>query len=275
MELAIETNRAIRTLYLISKLFSGRDPDMAKFTQYMARYAMFFGDKLNNAALIQYMVNKLKPNEMSELYNALFDKKISKTGKNPKIMEIVGSLTEMQLDMGPDKVVEEAAKKLLSRYKKLEDNLSYWVSKIFGFSLPKQLHVILHVGPFFGNGDYIYSNPPTIALAFDFYKDDVLGILVHEMLHYLIDKNGMKARLANIDANFEEALLDYFSPDGILDEKLGLIGKFDLDFHQRMQVSLRHASYQISERLLPIIKEYYKQCENVTIWNFLKSNHML
>ena len=266
MDLIINTNRAIRNFFLIRELFSRREP-----TSDMAKFAMFFNDNFRDASLIQNKINKLDSERRNALFTLLLDRNINRADdSDPEIKSIISSLADMQLEINSDESTSDAASMLAGQYKKLESNLASWISKIFGFDLPNHLDVLLYVGPFFGQGRYITANPPAVSLAFEEYKESKISVLTHELLHYLIEKSGIKTDLAAVGQSFEEALLDYFCPNGIMDEKLGLISKLDLDAHQRIQSALRPASKSSSEKLLPAIKEYYKQCGDTTIWDFLK-----
>ena len=72
---------------------------------------------------------------------------------------------------------------------------------------------------------------------------------------------------------FEEALLDYFCPYGIISEKIGLIKRSTLkDYHQH-NIKSRPYSAKISGVPLPIIKDYYKNINNSTIWEFLNDKN--
>lgn len=62
----------------------------------------------------------------------------------------------------------------------------------------------------------IYNQNP------DEYVLDMIAIAIHEILHMLISKHNTINRKMDKDY-FEEAVLDYFVPHGILSHKLGII----------------------------------------------------
>ena len=159
-------------------------------------------------------------------------------------------------------------------YKK--DEISFWLRKIFGFKLPIKLDIVLDYFERKGiHGTSIISNPPLIALQLNKYRKSCVTIVLHELLHSLIREHRLLRTKKFQQRYFEEALLDYFVPYGILDEKIGLIKYLDIEKHQIEQDRLRPYASNESRRLLPLIKEYYKICGKETIWSFLKEKGIL
>lgn len=94
-----------------------------------------------------------------------------------------------------------------------------------------------------------------------------MGVITHELLHSLIDKYEVLA--PNDGSYFEEALLDYFCPNGILAEKLGLTKKMDIGYYHSRNTNMRPYSLEMSKRLLSHIEAYYNISPKETIWQFL------
>ena len=124
-------------------------------------------------------------------------------------------------------------------------------------------------------GTSLSSNPSIIALQIYRYDKKIIGVLLHEFAHSLL-KVSMPPNLTELkSAFFEDALLDYFAPYGILDMKIGLIKSLDIEVHQKEQETLRPYSSGTSRMLLPIMKEYYPVCGEKTIWRFLKGRKVV
>jgi hypothetical protein len=157
---------------------------------------------------------------------------------------------------------------LAEDFKNHEEKIGVWLLRIFGFKLPGKIDLVLDcTHGRNSNGSCLSPNPSIVSLQIESYNNGYPGVLLHELLHSLIGKDGSIIGAAK---NFEEALLDYFAPQGVLDEKVGLIKTLDIDEHQKSQERGRPYSIEESRRLLPVIKEYYKICGEKTIWRFLE-----
>ncbi|MEM3181036.1 MAG: hypothetical protein QXY86_01485 [Candidatus Micrarchaeaceae archaeon] len=248
-------------------------------TNDLFKFADFFTPNFYKAAKVSNMIYwQGQENAKSDLLLSLLDKNVSKKGKDERIQKIKGLLNDITLQtvIKDDKKLKTAKSALVKDYTKYDMAASSWIRKIFGFRLPDKLDVILDITPFFGQGMLISDNPPLVALSYPKYKTSNVSTLLHETLHYLIRKNGLRDKLLDSDPILEEALLDYFCPHGILDEKVGLLKhKLDLEKHHRQQVQQRPASKHLSDQLLPLLKEYYQICGTETIWEFLRRKNVL
>ena len=100
--------------------------------------------------------------------------------------------------------------------------------------------------------------------------NEIIDVLQHELLHSLIFRqNSLKLKENN---NFEEALLDYFAPFGMLSSKVGLIDNYNLEKQWKKANLLRPYASNESNELLPVMKKYQKVCGKMTIWAFLYKN---
>jgi hypothetical protein len=275
MEIIVNTNVLIRKLMRVYNLSSPIEPTLR-----MLKYADFFGPDFYKASLVLRMLYGPRQQDVhTDVLVSLLDRNVSKDTKGDERANELRSLLEgINLQsMKIDAELSESAKNGLPRdYANIEAKASEWIKKIFGFELPERLDVIFDINPRSGQGLFISDSPPLIALSYPEYGISNVGVLLHEMMHFLISKNGMKARLRNADPMLEETLNDYFCPGGILDEKVGLLDKkMNLEAHQKEQVMFRPASRQLSDRLMPLMKEYLLICGDETIWKFLEKKGIL
>ncbi|MDE1761888.1 MAG: hypothetical protein KGH59_02280 [Candidatus Micrarchaeota archaeon] len=181
-----------------------------------------------------------------------------------------------------DQFFEKLIGGLQKVYNTNEERIAKHIKDVFGFKMPKEATVILSES---GSRRLSFGG----GLAFDKKRNSVIfglgvgrntkswnkttmAVFIHELLHKLIAMNGTLKKKVDGDENpqyFEEAVLDYFVPNGILGEKLGLMEKKDISSHKKKNDAQREVAKGISDRLLIPIKEYSKSYGKVTIWNFL------
>lgn len=275
MKIVVNTNTLIRKFLRVYYMTSQREP-----TSDMFKFADFFSETFYKAAETAEVIHDLSRYDgegLSKVWLSLFDRNLQSSQSEERVKKIKSLLDQIDIPISEpnDATVSVSKKELLSDYEKYEAKIRNLIKRVFGFSLPESIDVILDIAPRFGQGKFLEENPPIIALSYQKYTSGCLSTLLHELLHYLISKNNMSSVLYAKDPNFEEALLDYFSPHGIFDEELGISGKIDLEKHQAQQVQNRPASATISKKLLPLIKEYINKPQKETVWEFLKRKEML
>ncbi|MGC8572377.1 MAG: hypothetical protein ACP5LH_03820 [Candidatus Micrarchaeia archaeon] len=178
---------------------------------------------------------------------------------------------------------KSAMKIIMENYDNKKDDIEYYFKNVFGFNIPKIKIILYVVNSFQGSkGCSIPLNAKEIALVGYIVnkndlinkKEDMLLIILHEVLHSLINSNNIINNKALNFRMFEEALLDYFLPNGILAPKLINNKEKDVNIYHKENVSFRPTSYDMSRRLLPVIEEYKnkKPFGVETIWEFLKKS---
>jgi hypothetical protein len=155
------------------------------------------------------------------------------------------------------------------------DNINEFFGLIFGFQLPKNISFVIRKS--YTNATYanmLTANPIIIGLSLNsgFNLPKKTSIILHEILHALIKINNKINYTTNLQGSanlFEEALIDYFAPYGILTEKLGLTEQKEIDIYCMDAIRYRPKSKEISQELLPVIKSYYQSKFEQTIWGYL------
>lgn len=275
MEIVVNTNIFIRKLLRVYNMSSPREP-----TRRMFKYAEFFGPAFYNASQVFRMLYGPRQQDVhTEVLVSLLDRNLSMDIRDDERARAIRTLLDdiaLHFSDADDRLMESAKRGLPADYAAIDAKASEWIRRIFGFELPERLDVIFDIAPMMGQGSCISDSPPLVALSYPEYGIQNIGVLLHEMIHYLISKAGMKERLRNSDPLLEETLADYFCPGGILDEKVGLLGQeMNLEDHQRQQVSFRPESKQLSDKLMPLMKEYLLICGDETIWKFLEDKGIL
>ncbi len=276
MELIFEDNKDFKKVVQLSNIFGPPDG----LTNVMRDYPMLFSSTFLELFSINKDVTGLQHRNKT-LYEYLLGVSIS-PAEAEKCKSIIERLRSVDMHNGDFSDIEKEFRVKISRlYKENAENISKEIEQLFGFSLPRLLVVV--VGRNFrphsisGSGLY-YSKASDMCLISlqlengEFLEnvDIYLKVLLHELLHQLIEKYKIIDTDEDRD-HFEEALLDYFVPDGILAEKLDLIEKLDIVRLHRNNIRLRIYSEYASTRLLPHIEEYYKSAPKETIWQFLKA----
>lgn len=162
-------------------------------------------------------------------------------------------------------------------FNKNKVEINRWFNKIFRFSLPNELHIVLTKSPSNRSfGESILFKPTLIGLSVSKKTRSIPGIILHEILHVLIAESGVINRKDNSDRtgltprNFSEALIEYFAPFGILAEKFDLISNSSSYKNPResMNEKIRAESLALEEPL----KRYRDVLGETTIWKFLSNN---
>lgn len=206
-----------------------------------------------------------KPEELSQ----------SEFDKIRGLLSIVGS-QERNSDTQShlEQVSLEIRKTFESKEKEIEKN----IRSVFGSDLPKAVTIILSEdpGPNVVHGGALGINKEERTSIFGLgvgkldksSKDVVVPILIHEMLHNIIDLDDTLTKKAR-PIWFEEAVLDYFVSNGMMSAKLGLLPEKEISQYNSENTKRRPYSKEISDKLLPSMKEYWENYGKKTVWHFL------
>jgi hypothetical protein len=240
-------------------------------------YPAIFGKQFYNTAKINYDINSLA-NRYRTLFAFLFSEKMDDNTK-VKCQKIIKRLEKTIYMPKENSSVEEIRDKLSGVYHSKEGKIKKEFKNIFDFNLPDQLFVVLtgalyHDDQLSGSG--LYSNSKNLAISLEVsyenkskdYIQTALSVLLHELLHILIQKNNKLTY--NSGDYFEEALIDYFVPHGIISRNLGIEKRDTINDYFEYNAKVRPYAKEISEKLLPILEEYNKMNNKENIWNFLK-----
>lgn len=269
MELVFNTNNTLRKLVKIWNMFGPPDSPANR----MIRYANFFGNDFYLASQINKNLNEIK--NRTELWTSLLDERVENIKHEKGDQLLINQLIKLKIPMedGNNELFSNAKASIQKDFRKYEPEINKWLKKIFNFKLPGEANLILDYVPYGKkgfSGSAISYNPIIVSLEFSEYDKSMLGVILHEMLHSLISKDKKLQKFVN-KKGYEEPLLDYFSPDGILDWKIGLINTFNIEKHQRKQEESRPYAAEKSRSLLPHMKEYYDLCGKTTVWKFLQN----
>ncbi len=262
-----------RKLLLIYQLFSSRSINGLK------SYSQFFGKDFFIAAQIHNEVfSNLNRTDSQKLRLAMLSKEPI---KDRSLMERKENATRLLQNLKipllkeTDLLFKKLEKEIDVSIKVYENKINTWFYKIFGFNLPKKVTMILaeNYNSNSSAASFLTNNPIILGnIINENYKsaNEIIDVLQHELLHSLIFRqNSLKLKENN---NFEEALLDYFAPFGMLSSKVGLIDNYNLEKQWKKANSLRPYASNESNELLPVMKRYQKVCGRMTIWNFLYKN---
>lgn len=268
MEIIFNTNQYIRKLIATTQMLgvpnsqaNGLDP-------------RFFGKDFYTSTLIFKEIGRISQSgKEKQMWSAFLDRNIEATKKLGEFANLISLAENLSIPLeGEGSGFFVGAKEsLVKDFDDNEQGIGDWLRKIFGFELPGSIDIVLdrrhdkHTG-----GNSCKSDGILISLQLDGTDKSNVAILLHELLHSLIEKKAIIKRRGPENNYFEEALLDYFAPSGILDQRIGLVKSLDVEEHQKWQAKLRPYSAEYSTKLLPVIKEYYGICGETTIWQFLK-----
>ncbi|MCL5094762.1 MAG: hypothetical protein M1168_02150 [Candidatus Marsarchaeota archaeon] len=273
MKIIYRTDAMARKLLLIYQLFSSRSINGLK------SYSQFFGKDFFIAAQIHNEVfSNLNRTDSQKLRLAMLSKEPI---KDRSLMERKENATRLLQNLKipllkeTDLLFKKLEKEIDVSIKVYENKINTWFYKIFGFNLPKKVTMILaeNYNSNSSAASFLTNNPIILGnIINENYKsaNEIIDVLQHELLHSLIFRqNSLKLKENN---NFEEALLDYFAPFGMLSSKVGLIDNYNLEKQWKKANSLRPYASNESNELLPVMKRYQKVCGRMTIWNFLYKN---
>ncbi len=242
------------------------------------RAPALLGKDFYGAAKVAFEISSLE-NGYRSLFMHLFGERLD--GKTEtECKEIAGKMAKAVY------VPKEYDAKLLRgverRFRKLyagkEAGIAREMKGMFGFGLPKSTTIAIS-GAFYADGrrcsgGHLFSAPDGLFMSLEVSynleakrdMDTLFAVFLHELLHGLIEQNGLRPK--NGGDHFEEALLDYFAPYGLLAQKLGLADAESAEKCYKINIRNRPYSGAMAQRLLPHMKEYYRR-QGSTVWRFL------
>lgn len=286
MKIIFPTDKNLRKLSMVYNYFGGPDSIAWKLRQ----YAQFLGNDYYTASLLKEEIN-LERKDANVFWGAFLEKKtLSKKLKKVGRYNTLQLLKNLKIPMlkDNDKLFVKLKNELSSKLKnpKKQKEIKYWVKKIFGFELPRKIFIVLSevYDPQRTQGGAMSHNPFVINLAF-FYKymerqvTSQAAVTLHEILHLQIQESKIlkEENKGYGSGDFEEALIGYFVPGGVLASKLDLLDKTRKGVENGNpeevyeQYQDRYFSKEL-KRLLPAMKKYYKVCGKITVWEFLNKN---
>ncbi|MDE1804572.1 MAG: hypothetical protein KGH59_02190 [Candidatus Micrarchaeota archaeon] len=278
MRISFRTDKNLRKLFFIYQLGAP-----GAITRAMWDYPSLFGERLENAVKIynKYIRSRRYENRVWYALTSNNNPRIIGANEYSDLLRLLGGVKGDLLEDN-DNSFRELSSGISKAYKKNAKKIEKHVMAVFGFEMPKEATVILSEtgSPGSVNGGAPSSNKKDYSVIFGMGIGEgnknnfkiILGVFVHEILHRTIDMNGTlkEGKRGERDrARFEEAVLDYFVPDGMLSEKVGLIKKREIEDYKRRMNLNRPDSKEISNQLLEHIKEYDKSYGKETIWKFL------
>lgn len=178
--------------------------------------------------------------------------------------------------------LDAVAENLRENYKMAEEGIRREIRRIFGFELPERVSVVLSDSFYWqgGGGSFIAARKDDVLVSLEVSLSMAknareakysVPVLLHELLHGLIDNYGViESAGSDKPSNwFEESLLDYFVPDGIMAYRLGLRKERTLKECSERSSAFRPYAKDVSKELLPLIEEYSRMEDAPTVWKFL------
>lgn len=232
----------------------------------LMRCAPLISDRFYFACQVKQILSGLDSTEHNNLFACL-----SHTSSDADIRDRFQSLEQQTLLNILDQItlpvgLHPSKEEILSASVNLNDAL---ISQVFLNDIQQDITIILfdEYEQEKTSGTKISTSPCILGLGGAMKSAHAQDVILHEALHTICD-----SYIRPNENNFEEALLDYFAPNGYLSWKLGLENKFDIEACHRRAVQLRPYSKGESERLLPVMEKFFSQKEPHDIWAFLKEN---
>jgi pyruvate/oxaloacetate carboxyltransferase len=164
---------------------------------------------------------------------------------------------------------------------KRDTKIAYYLDKVFGFPEPRRMLVILseNYAPESTSGWGLPSkDKDTCMLGYLIGKNRIseyksaLSVFIHEMIHSLLFKYKIINNKEKNSGMFEEAVLDYFVPYGMLTDRLELRKRQSVKEYYNANILGRPESKEMALQLLPVMEKYDKIFGKQTIWRFLSDN---
>ncbi len=266
MKIIFNSNKYIRVLVAINNLFGPED----SIAQKMLIDPRFFGKEIYLATKIYEKLKiNLKEFGVNSFWVLFLDRNISDAKR--KFPDLIENLNQLSTILNFDDILTNKISNQINQdFKILDSNINVLLNKFFAFKLPDEIDIIIDYDTIASfTGSSLSYSPLIISIQMPKYSNKIITISLHEILHSLINKN---KNIPEDKYRFEEALLDYFAPNGIIDEKLELLDSFKIE--ERFESLISNRPYAINEakELLPIIKEYCEMSDKITIWEFLKKS---
>ncbi|MDE1827764.1 MAG: hypothetical protein KGH65_01230 [Candidatus Micrarchaeota archaeon] len=277
MKISFRTDKNLRKLFFIYQLGAP-----GAITSAMWAYPSLFGERLENSVKIYNKYIRSRRYENKVWYALKSDNpKIIGAKEYSDLLELLDGVKGNLLDDN-DPSFKKLSSGIKKEYRKNAKKIEKHVMAVFGFKMPKSATVILSEteNPSSVNGGAMSSNKKDYSVIFGMgigekNRSDfkiIIGVFVHEILHRAIDMNGtLKEEKPGERGReqFEEAVLDYFVPEGILSQKVGLVDKLEIEEYKKKMDRNRPDSKEITDQLLEPMREYYKSYGKETVWKFL------
>lgn len=258
----------IRKIYIIRNLFSG-------MPEHMVACPSIFGNRFLNGYDIYKELKKPDPTTSNhkkaemQLVNALLkvdgiDAYLSSVGKS----DLIKKLDAFKLPVIRDSL-EPVEASMTSRFSMYKNRIDKCFCDIFGIEPPEAVNIVLCEGfnEDWVKGQMLSTNPITIGISVYTDIDNMLMVMLHELLHALLYRENMINYSAQKGAGaFEEILLRYFVPHGLLAARLGIKNTgIEIAKEEAMRVEPN-----ITATLFNAIKTYDEAGQGETIWKHLK-----
>lgn len=265
MKLFFQDSPIARKLVFIHQMFG----PINAMARHMQNFAPLISPEFYLASQVSGVLKSLDKKIWIKVFSSLVlgteektRKRIVSVLKDEKLLSLLDQIILPEISPVYYKSIEGGLKMVLKKAK-----FEVLVRKVFDCSLPEEVFVIVYenYNPQGSSGTCLVNSPCLVGVAGNFTAPGrLLGTFLHEVLHSRV-KTFLKDNRV-----FEEALLDYFVPGGLLMDKLGFLKDFDLSKHQENIVRQRQSSKKESLELLPVIQKYLPIIGKKTIWQHLK-----
>jgi hypothetical protein len=277
MELKFNTDQELRKLVFVYNLIGPPN----SITRGMQGYPMFFGKNFFLATQIYTKVFESK--DRDKIWRILLGGKDKKMAlEKAGMKDLAKLLTGIDIEtLDPkDEFFATTAASLEKDWERQGHEAERLVRSVFGAKLPESITLLLT--EFYGGGTQggkICDDPVVLSYSRNVRDErnktggnnnSWVPVLIHETLHSILGRNGLIQRRWMQGSSFEEALLDFFCPMGMLTEKLGFHERQTLEEYQKYNVRNRPSSKEMSDRLMPYMKKYHEMIGKMTVWEFLK-----
>ncbi len=267
MEVVLNTNQYIRKVVGISNAFG---PPDSVFRQMLKYNSWILGKPFYSACEVYKLT---KSTAFDAAWTDLLDSNIEdtlKTKKHPELLRLLNAIelpTSKETDAGEKRVLL-ILKKLLNKHCSEFERYS---NKTFELKFPDKINLVVELSRTFGTfGGTMPTKNMLISIEVHQNDPNPISVVFHEMLHALFKFNGIKFKTNYI----EEAFLDYFTLDGLLEKDLGFIDSFDAEKKHEFNVIHRRYAKAESDALLPLFSKYVIAGAQGSIWKAMKTAGM-
>ena len=255
MELRFETCIEVRRLLCAFQILSGsRIPDG------MLKYPELFGDTFVALSGVLAYIER-KQGGFAAAFRDVIAGNVA--------TELAQPLDKLSAMIDDPELIERAQRVITTSLSDHGDAVASAIKETFGFSMPRSTTIV--IGSWSGNnnsGHMIDVADDDVLITFSvtptLQNDRMLGILVHELLHGLIQSSGIFVRSKKASM-VEELLLEYSVPYGFLAERIGMAAKMNLQ--QAYENSIwRNYPEDLSKQVRKVIEEYIAKGDSSMIW---------
>ncbi len=265
MQLTFTTKNDIRKIFITDHMYGNLPITLLHFPQ-------VFGDLFNRGYnLFYYLHNQPSHSSALKLYNYALNEDYTKAPELKKLLDLfsINLIDKNDIRFEKSKLVIE--KFMESR----EGELSDLIKRIFDFTLPMSVNVVLCelYRAITSQGINLAYDPPIIGLSIpqDLQNNDIIDKFVHELMHIMMVKSKRLDYRKDGAKAFEEALIRYFTPRGIISKELKIERHTSLT-KIRGEIRSSHRGQLFDfDNLMEIAEDYSKNISKQTIWDTLKS----